>query len=737
MSPAARALILASVLSSLARCTASTAPLAGQCEFDSDCDEGLVCANHACRTACRVDRDCPADHRCLASERANALACVANRPSAPACARDGDCPVGTGCLAGACLALCRVDYDCQVVNPASRCEAGHCAARCATGTADCDGDASNGCERLDTAARCGACGRACGGGQACVAGACVAPCAAPRAVCGGACVDVTTDATHCGACATACPAASRGAAACVAGACTLRCEAGYYLDGGACAQVAAPTLAGPLSGSRATSRRPVFRWRSPTRGADGAVVQVCRDRMCTMEVARFSATGASASPSTELAPGVYFWRAFGRQGAVDGLTPSSATYEIVIPARDAGRSAAWGTYGDVNGDGFGDALIAEPNATRVQVYHGGASGLPAAPTQTLSVSGKTDFGKCVALAGDVDADGFVDAVVGAPTERAVYLFHGGATGLSAAGERLAGPTFDWGTRVTGAGDVNGDGYADLLVWDGLEASGVYVVAGGPRSATPSITRLENVRAVGASPIAGPGPIDGDAYDDAVVAALDAAGPALFVFCGGPMGLSPAPVARIPMQSMAAVAAAGDVNGDGYADVLVGADVGASMAWVYTGSAAGLNAEPAFTFTDSKGGDFGAAVSGAGDVNGDGFGDFVVGDGQGSARVFLGAATREAITDVRVSGSPGLFSAALAQGADYDRDGLFDVLIGSPDFGGGKGPCSGPVYVFRGARGGISTTPWLTLGAPEAMRCGTAFGASIAWNMRWPTALYLG
>jgi hypothetical protein len=86
---------------------------------------------------------------------------------------------------------------------------------------------------------------------------------------------------------------------------------------------------------------------------------------------------------------------------------------------------------------------------------------PVADTATYSVRdaevvGETDDLVHVATTWtDVDADGFVDAVVGAPAERAIYVFHGSATGLPATGERVVGPTIAWGTQVTSAGDAHG------------------------------------------------------------------------------------------------------------------------------------------------------------------------------------------------------------------------------------------------------------------------------------------
>ncbi len=736
MPHAARTLSLVALLSALAHCTAGTPPPAGQCEFDSDCDAGLVCAGNVCRASCRVDRDCGANARCIAGE-SGVLACVTSPVEAAACVRDSDCAAGAACLGGRCRAQCVSDYDCQVVNPSTRCASGVCQSICAAGTAECDGNRANGCERLDTATHCGACGRACAAGQVCAAGVCASTCASPRMVCAGACIDTSGDVANCGACGRACPAVLNGAAACVASACAFTCNDGYYRDGTACAQVIAPTLSGPASGSIATTRRPVFRWTAPPRGSDGARIQICRDRACTTVETTFDVTGTSGAPTAPLTPGVHFWRALGRQGSSTGTGPSTTTFEIVIPARDATRNTAWGAWGDLNADGFADTLVGEPGQSRAHVFYGSATGHPATPSLTLTDGGTSDFGKSVTIAGDLDADGFVDAAVGVPGARSIALYSGSATGLGATGTTVNGGSFEWGLLVSAAGDLNGDGFADLAVWNGLEVNTFDIVYGGARSATPRVVPIETFRGRGTVPIAGAGKINNDEFDDLVIASSNIDASVIAVFYGSAAGIPALPSAMVRVTSINAVAAAGDVNGDGYADVIAGSAPGAATgAWLFAGSAAGLGTAPIVTYIDDVESDFGASVSGAGDLNGDGFGDVVIGNGYSMARVYLGAATPTSSVSTRLEGNPGLFSSALTAAGDLDRDGFADLVIGSPEYGG-KGTCNGSVFVFPGAREGVSMSTVTTIATPPVKGCGTLFGFSVAWNMRWPARLFLG
>jgi len=134
------------------------------------------------------------------------------------------------------------------------------------------------------------------------------------------------------------------------------------------------------------------------------------------------------------------------------------------------------TAGDVNGDGYSDVIVGATGFDNVQtdegrayVYHGSATGLSATANWTgESNQANALFGNSVSTAGDVNGDGYSDVIVGAlsyengqANEGRAYVYHGSAAGLSATANWTAESDQEeayFGWSVSTAGDVNGDGY---------------------------------------------------------------------------------------------------------------------------------------------------------------------------------------------------------------------------------------------------------------------------------------
>ncbi len=269
------------------------------------------------------------------------------------------------------------------------------------------------------------------------------------------------------------------------------------------------------------------------------------------------------------------------------------------------------TDGDLNGDGNPDLAGGAPrnilntnNPGRAHVFYGnGNTSMPSAPNQTVTGTDNGDgFGTVVHICGDVNGDGYDDLLVGAPGHNStsdfdvgkIYVYHGSSSGI--------GTTADWtyegeneedllGFSATGIGDANGDGYGDIVVGVPL-------------------------------------------WDDGSTADVGQA----LVFYGSSSGLSTTPDVTIEGSTGngalgADVAHAGDINDDGLGDFVIGApntnngsmtDSGSTQ--VHFGNENGVNATPAkVLYGWEADGDMGISVGPGGDGNGDGYDDIIVGD----------------------------------------------------------------------------------------------------------------
>ncbi len=336
------------------------------------------------------------------------------------------------------------------------------------------------------------------------------------------------------------------------------------------------------------------------------------------------------------------------------------------------------TAGDVNGDGYADIIAGaysfDPAAGfdgwgAAFVWHGSAAGLGAsgaAPdTDDWYAYGGQEgsyFGWSVSSAGDVNGDGYSDVIVGAPEydfgdevdeggQGMARLYLGSSSGLNDAHTRqLAGIITNgaFGTSVSSAGDVNGDGYGDIIVGepyfaDDLSNQGRAYVWYGSTSGISTYDDWDWDVVGGVSDhygtsVATAGDVNGDGYSDIIVGApFDATGAGTaYAYYGSSSSLQQtAGWTKDSDQEEAhfghSVASAGDVDADGYADLIVGApqwDGGLANeggAWIYMGAGGGLEDAPAWhKESDQANAQYGWSVSSAGDVDGDGYDDVIVG-----------------------------------------------------------------------------------------------------------------
>jgi hypothetical protein len=536
--------------------------------------------------------------------------------------------------------------------------------------------------------------------------------------------DTTRDLQHCGTCTTVCPApTANGVAACVASACTFTCVPGFTPRGATCGPILPPTLVGPISMGHVTRRQVIFSWVLAP-GTDGAIVDVCLDPACATIDTTFTATGTSGMPAaalTSMASNWRFWRAHSTDRGVTSTTASPIwAFDVAsyMSGNTSGPSTSYPLLFDAQLDAYGDTAVGAPSTNEVDVYYGSATGLPTTPMPVLHGPAGSQFGASVAGAGDVNGDGFADLIVGAPGAAHAFLFTGGTTGLSTSGTMISSPAAspgNFGAAVGAAGDVNADGYGDLII-GAPSIHAAYLFPGGAAGLGVAIVLSGPAGSGFGTAVDCASDVDGDGFDDVVIGAPTEA--AAYVYRGSVNGLvaSPIRLAGAAGSRFGASVASGDVaGGDGYGDVVIGAP-GASQIQVFVGAAGGLTSTVGFTVSGMTG--YGAALSVC-DTDDNGFDDIYVGGANGFVDDVLsnssGPGARSGWTQTfdAPAGATG-WGQSLGR-AQIGRDRYPDVMIGAPG--------SVAAYWYAGRSSGFTgaTVPSATLmGAPAS-----GFGAALA------------
>jgi hypothetical protein len=370
--------------------------------------------------------------------------------------------------------------------------------------------------------------------------------------------------------------------------------------------------------------------------------------------------------------------------------------------------------GDVNGDGFGDFLIGAwgsdeggTDAGQTYLILGREQrwqkkvDLSKADASFIGENPFDESGRALAYAGDVNADGFDDFLIGAPDndqggDKAgkAYLIWGRAQGwkmgmsLAQAAVSFVGeaPHDRAGSALSYAGDVNGDGYDDFLIgaWandaNSEDAGQAYLIYGKsqgwqvntPLAHTDASFVGESSREEAGRALSYAGDVNGDGFDDFLIGAPSVSAGKQFagksyLILGHPsdLGWQTNLANAISFTgegtndaSGSHLAYAGDVNGDGYGDFIIGAwsndeaGVNAGQVYLFFGKADGWKknyslSEASASFIGEQSGDSaGFSATYAGDVNGDGYDDFIIGawgsqldqTGQGQSYLIQGKAS---------------------------------------------------------------------------------------------------
>ncbi len=514
-----------------------------------------------------------------------------------------------------------------------------------------------------------------------------------------------------------------------------------------------------------------------------------------------------------------------------GVFPSTVDLSTVLNGTDGFVCNGTGSFdncgisvagaGDVNADGFMDLIIgaslADPaglsSAGKSYIVFGGPSVGGSGSLELSSLNGTNGFvcngvatsdqsGISVDAAGDINGDGIDDLIIGAryADPNAIlqagtsYIVFGSPT-LGASGSlelsSLNGTNGfaingvdaldNSGFSVAGAGDINGDTIADLLISahtadpNATNAAGeTYVVFGGPSvgaSGSLNLATLNGtngfvINGIDASDnsgfsVSGASDVNGDGMDDLIIGAryadpnaLANAGESYIVFGGpgvgasGSLNLSALNGANgfvlngidVGDTSAFSVSGAGDVNADGFADVIIGArngdPNGQSSAGecyiVFGGASVGasgslnlstLNGANGFILNGIANGDFcGQSVSDARDPNGDGFADVIVGAPAADPNGNLGAGESYIVYGGPAVGAGGIVNASALNGTtgfalrgivagdqigilvaspgDVNGDGVDDLIIGANGADPNAQPSAGAAYIVFGRTSNI-------------------------------------
>lgn len=405
--------------------------------------------------------------------------------------------------------------------------------------------------------------------------------------------------------------------------------------------------------------------------------------------------------------------------------PDAAAQKGIIHQFDAPTASEFMGYtvsgaGDVNNDGFDDVIAGAFGAQPFSGYMIGSAYVYCGQTGTLlwRFDGQADrdhFAVSVSGAGDVDNDGFDDLIVGAyqadpgglldagsayvysgQTGALLYQFDGSAD--------VAG--FGW--SVSGAGDVDGDNHADLIVGAENISSGAgaaYLYSGANGSLIHFFDGNTTGGGMLGNSVSGAGDVNGDNLDDVIIGA-PGAGPnyqgEAYIFAGPNWSTPHLTLTGLPTDDNFgwSVSGAGDVDGTGFDDVIVGSYWTGNKrgaAYVFSGQTGALIHD----FYGENADDLlGFSVSGAGDVNLDGHADLIVGAHDtdfshyraGSAYVFCGDT---GLAMLRLDGFAEYdnIGHSVAAGGDVNGDGCPDLVAGAPFASPGGNSMAGSVFVF--------------------------------------------
>ncbi|MBP9095756.1 MAG: FG-GAP repeat protein, partial [Ignavibacteria bacterium] len=403
------------------------------------------------------------------------------------------------------------------------------------------------------------------------------------------------------------------------------------------------------------------------------------------------------------------------------------------------------TAGDLNGDGYFDFLVGAPynngNAIgKVFIYKNSLTGEDIADWKFTSYENDNSIGVNVTSAGDVNGDGFSDFMIRSEVSVSggrVFLFMGGASPDNVPDAIFNSTNINYGYSIANAGDVNGDGYSDIMIGDERYTSSTFgrvcIYFGGINFDTTADVRINGTleyAGFGRAVCSG-GDINNDGFSDVLIGApAENDTGTVYVYLGGINMNNVFDYKLIGKEEYEKfgdpIASAGDLNNDGYSDLIIGATNNSQngtlsgRVYIYFG---GSDMD---TICDAYFGGravdrFGSALSGLGDINGDGYSDIIVGAktnslvGQfaGRALIYFGGIKMDSNNVFIINGEStfNYFGQSVSTAGDINKDGYKDFIIGASqtDFNGIN---SGRAYIYFGGQT-LSNNAQITLtGSPN-------------------------
>ena len=433
------------------------------------------------------------------------------------------------------------------------------------------------------------------------------------------------------------------------------------------------------------------------------------------------------------------------------IDPLTTTPDWSYEGNQVGANMAFAvsTAGDVNNDGYDDVVVGaaaydagETDEGKAFLFLGGPSGLSTTPVWEDEGDNESGLmGKSVAAAGDVNGDGYDDLLIGLglysggeSEEGRAHLYYGTSTGVTTEPVWWFEPNqagVGLGFPLEGLGDVNNDGYDDVIIggngWDGdqVDEGRAYVFYGsadGLADEPDWTVDGNNTDAALGHAVSAAGDVNGDGYDDAIIGGWNYSGAIAncgkaWVFLGGPTGLADSPVWELEGDQSNGyfafwVSGVGDVDNDGFDDIMIGAKrydaefVDEGKAWLFMGSPAGPETTASWTAEgDNDGAEYAIQFGPAGDVNNDGYADVIMGshfhtedfNKEGKAYLYLGGPSGLSATAAwtYLGGvNQANFGWTCDGAGDVNHDGFDDVIIGAFKYSNPE-TYEGSAFVFHG------------------------------------------